>query len=169
MPMTAVAIPINSFGSPLRVTQSGSGDDAARLLKRINEALYHAKDNATWQNVKDSLRDVIDECKNENWDGYEARPVSDDTIREANSFLCALPSWLTIPDIIPEPDGSIGFEWYKEKNKIFVASVNGQNVVTFAGLLGKNNKIHGTRNFDDSIPKIVIESVSEIFSSTRAS
>ncbi len=56
-------------------------------------------------------KETYQECSEEGWDGYGARPVTQETYDEAVRFLGALPSWLPTPEIVPEPDGDIGFEW----------------------------------------------------------
>jgi hypothetical protein len=52
-----------------------------------------------------------------NWDGYDAEPISAETISAARSFLKMLPTRLGSPDIAPGSDGTIGFEWIFEDQK----------------------------------------------------
>ena len=46
-----------------------------------------------------------------NWDGYDAEPISPETLRAARFFLSMLPETLGEPDIAPGADGTIGLEW----------------------------------------------------------
>jgi len=111
----------------------------------------------------DNLIEVYKECSEENWDGYGAKPITRKVYHEALHLIALLPPSLPLPNIVPEPDGSIGFEWYKEKRNIFVISIGGNNIINFAGLFGDVNKIHGTEFYADSLPQIVNESLQRLF------
>lgn len=106
-----------------------------------------------------ALMETYKECCEENWDGYGAVPISQATCSEAVRFLDALPSWIPAPEIVPEPDGYIGFEWSRGKDWTVVASVDGTNRITYAGLFGTDNKTHGTESFDGSIPKTLVDQI----------
>ncbi|MDI6687094.1 MAG: hypothetical protein QME06_02615 [Desulfobacterales bacterium] len=103
----------------------------------------------------EELEKVYEECSEANWDGYGALPISRETYSEARKLLRMMPSSLSRPDISAEPDGEITFEWYKEKYSVFVISVGGNNIITYAGLFGKSNKIHGTEYFAYESPEII--------------
>jgi hypothetical protein len=45
------------------------------------------------------------------WDGFEADPISRDTVFAARSFYRLLPMGHVRADIAPGADGTIGFEW----------------------------------------------------------
>jgi hypothetical protein len=45
------------------------------------------------------------------WDGYDAEPVTNETVDTARRFRRLLPRALRAPDIAPGADGTIGFEW----------------------------------------------------------
>jgi hypothetical protein len=49
-----------------------------------------------------------------NWDGYEAQPITSETLRAARTILRSLPETFGDPVSSPGPDGSIVFEWLKE-------------------------------------------------------
>jgi len=49
-----------------------------------------------------------------NWDGYNAEPITEETLRYARRLLSAMPSTFGPPDIAPCGDGSIGLEWVLE-------------------------------------------------------
>jgi hypothetical protein len=46
-----------------------------------------------------------------NWDGYDADPITEETINAARYFLKLLPKQFAKPAIAPGGDGGIGFEW----------------------------------------------------------
>jgi hypothetical protein len=45
------------------------------------------------------------------WDGYDAAPISKETVSIARRFNKLLPVNVSRPDIAPGADGTIGFEW----------------------------------------------------------
>jgi len=46
-----------------------------------------------------------------NWDGYNAIIISSDTSKNAKNAIGKLCSYVPIPDISPNPNGTISFEW----------------------------------------------------------
>lgn len=109
-----------------------------------------------------SLKELYRECSEENWDGYGAKPVSENSIYEACEFIQMLPSSFPMPQMLTEPSGEIGLEWYKDKRMIFAISFNGKSMITYAGIFG-SNKIHGTEYFGDSIPSIIIKNLRRLY------
>lgn len=147
---------------------TGASQIAANLSHFVREAARDLMQPVTWQLRRDraieSLLEAYNRCSVQGWDGYDSLPLSDIAVTEACNFLEALPSWIPIPDVVPEPDGSVGLEWYAGKNRVFVVSVSGNNVVYYAGLIGKGNKKHGSIAFNESIPKDIIEGINEVLS-----
>lgn len=120
----------------------------------------------TWsreQTLLRSLREVFKECSKENWNGYDAKPISVDACAEAKKLIECLPMTLPMPEIVPEPTGEIALEWYKDKQSVFVISVSGNNVITYAGLFGKGNETHGTEFFVDALPMVIISSIQRLY------
>lgn len=115
-----------------------------------------------------ALMETYKECCEESWDGYGAVPISQATCSEAVRFLDALPSWIPAPEIVPEPDGYIGFEWRRGKYWTVVASVDGTNHIIYAGIFGTGDKSHGTELFDGSIPKALADQISRLKPNTRS-
>jgi hypothetical protein len=117
-----------------------------------------------WTNLAlEELEKVYEECLEANWDGYGAMPISRETYSKARKLLRMIPPSLSRPDISAEPDGEITFEWYKEKYSVVVISVGGNNLITYAGLFGKSNKIHGTEYFADELPEIIRHCIRRLF------
>lgn len=103
-----------------------------------------------------ALDEVFFEYSIENWDGYDAKPLSQEAYFEAQKFLQLMPSYLPLPRINPEADGEIDLEWYKNNKCLFAISLGGNNILTFAGIFGETNNIHGTEAFVDAIPATII-------------
>ena len=101
---------------------------------------------------------VYEECKNPNWDGYGAEPVSEDTYRVAYHFLESLPLGTPAPSVGVEADGHLTFEWYRSPDKVLSVSIGPDGMTYFAALLGDSRR-SGTEPFygevSDDILKII--------------
>lgn len=53
-----------------------------------------------------------------NWDGYDAEPITAETLHYARRLLRVMPDTFGPPDIAPSGDGSIGLEWVLEKGPL---------------------------------------------------
>jgi hypothetical protein len=115
-----------------------------------------------YKQISDGSMDYIKYSVSD-WDGYNAQPISIKAYSEASKLLRILPNSFPMPDICPEPNGGIGFEWYKEKGFSFLVSVNGQNMITYVGRFGKNTYFYGTEFFRDSLPKIVLDGLKRLY------
>ena len=84
------------------------------------------------------LDKVYNECSEPNWDGYGAEPILHKAYLEAQKLLRMIPPSFPEPEILAEPSGYVGLEWYKERSCVFVVSLGGNNVITYAGLFITN-------------------------------
>jgi hypothetical protein len=160
--MTAITCP----NPLLRTYNTGSSDVSMRLQEIIENTFRDLRNSVTWSRTCEplgELRETFAECAENDWDGYGAKAITAATYDEAIRFLNSLPSDIALPDIVPEPSGEIGFEWNNGANKILAVSVSGTNVITYAGILGKGNKAHGTEIFNDSTPANILENIRRIY------
>jgi len=101
-----------------------------------------------WKNLlKDEASSLFYERSTIGWDGYEARPISHESLQYTISLIELLSDNIIQPELVPEPSGLIGFEWNIGAKKVFSITVYEDGVVIFAGLFGKNKKIHGEEPF----------------------
>lgn len=84
-----------------------------------------------------------------NWNGEGAEPIPDAAFEEARAFLYQFPTNLPLPDVIVQPDGYLGLEWYRNKRLLYVVSFNGQGSLSCSGLIGQT-RIYGTYYMDDT-------------------
>jgi hypothetical protein len=103
----------------------------------------------------EALMDIYSECSRQNWDGYGAEPINPAAVEEALIVIDQLTSSITMPEIVPEPNGGIGFEWRQGSNRVLVVSVRGQLTIDFAAIFG-SSKMHGSMYFAGSLPSRVI-------------
>ena len=109
----------------------------------------------------DELFETFEECREPNWDGYGAQPVSDETYRLAYEFLTALPLDTPAPSVGAEPDGHLTVEWYRSPERTLSVSISPDGDLHFAALLG-SAKTYGTEPFTDAVPKVVTDLIQRV-------
>jgi hypothetical protein len=109
----------------------------------------------------DALLDLDPRYQEANWNGEGADPIPAVAFEEADKFLCKLPHDLPLPEVIAEPDGYLGLEWYANKRLLYVVSFNGQGAYSCSGLIGQT-KVSGTYYIDDGIPSEILRIISRI-------
>ncbi len=85
----------------------------------------------------DELFQTFQKCREPNWDGYGAQPVSDWTYHLAYEFLKALPLGTPAPSAGAEPDGHVTFEWHRSPQRTLSVSISPHGELHFAALLGQ--------------------------------
>ncbi|MBF0556539.1 MAG: hypothetical protein HQK96_18630, partial [Nitrospirae bacterium] len=113
--------------------------------------------------MRDSLLDIYNECSSVDWDGYGACAITEDSFEEAQRIIDALPFSIPTPEIVAEPTGDIGFEWYRGKGQVFVMSVSGEQRITYAGLFA-GNEVHGSEHFDGVLSSTIIQNLMRLYS-----
>jgi len=78
----------------------------------------------------EELFKTFEECRQPNWDGYGAQPVSAETYHLAYEFLTALPLGTPIPSIGAEPDSHITVERYRSPRQTLSVSVSPEGTYT---------------------------------------
>ena len=92
----------------------------------------------------------------DNWDGYGAKALSPAAYEHAWAFLQTLPTTTPVPDVVPEPDGEIAFEWDYGPWRILSVSIGPTGLLSYAALYGKTSKQHGTEKFVDRLPGAIV-------------
>ena len=109
------------------------------------------------------LADVWQECREANWDGYDALPVTQDTLRNTYTFLEALPLGFPRPSISADPHGHFSLEWYRNPRRVLSVGITPDGLLHYAALLGPN-KVCGTETFFGEILKTILELVGRVYS-----
>lgn len=110
----------------------------------------------------DDLLNIKEECSCSDWDGYGSAPINDESYALARRFIEDLPTGeIRAPEVSIDPDGEIVFDWFGEPCYTFSISF-GKDKLTYAGLYG-NNKTHGTEEYDENIPQIILQNINKVY------
>ncbi len=117
MPLDQVAVTPFSMTALLHRPASGRLRHEERMLGRDMsiEGLVLPDTAIAWVEEINALT-ILSELENlpENWDGYGALQIHPDTITNSKDVLPKLLRFAPGPDIFPNPNGTISFEWASE-------------------------------------------------------
>ncbi|HMQ03632.1 MAG TPA: hypothetical protein PKD26_06935 [Pyrinomonadaceae bacterium] len=128
----------------------------AKLIesKQKSESLFGKK-----ADVIAAINTLVNECSSVDWDGYGAAALDPLAAWNAEEFIKALPDNLVMPEISPEPDGSVSLDWTHSRNQIVSVSIGTSNRIALAWLNGAERG-HAVVNFDGtSIPQLIIDRI----------
>lgn len=106
-------------------------------------------------NLLVELEEIYIECSDKDWDGYSSQPISREAISEAKEVFKIIDKNLNKSissrfNVSPAPDGSVVFEYRKNKYHNFVISVKGKREVIIINVeLNKNIEISSKVNLND--------------------
>ncbi len=140
--------------------------DSASLIKRSEErsfALFGSRDRAISE-----VFATAGECSAEGWDEDGAVPLSVRAVERAVSFLRAMPQDVPIPEIAPEPDGSVSLDWVANRKRVFSLSIGETDRLAYAWIDG-TDKGHAVARFDGfEIPHRIVEGIRDIMDEAHA-
>jgi hypothetical protein len=138
----------------------GVSDTARFVSERALWGRRHLQDSFTLglrgKGAFDDLSRVYQECREPNWDGYGALPVTEDAYRLAYELLEALPLSTPLPSLGAEPDGHITLEWYCSPRRTLSVSVSPEGDLHYAALVG-NSKVYGSEPFFGEASKAIVD------------
>ena len=146
----------------------GASEDAARIALQLRDFFGRFIQSATGSErvlePRQLILDIVARCGKENWNEEGAERITDEAGARAIEILVALPQYLPVPDIFPDPTGAISFEWYRRPKHRLVLSIYGRGSVEFAALLGAGNEVFGEARMDGGLPEIVRAHLKQLFS-----
>lgn len=160
--MTASAI---IYSGALALPSRGTSETARFVSQQTEVGLDKLKDSVTFgffaKKAIDDLRKVFEDCREADWDGYQAEPVTEDAYQLAIQFLKALPLGTSEPAIGAEPDGHLTMEWYRSPHRTLSISISPGSEVHYAALIG-SGKAYGTEPFFGDVPETVMNLINRI-------
>ncbi len=112
--------------------------------------------------LRDELGTVWGECREPNWDGFNALAVSQDALRNAYRFLESLPLDSRAPSIGAEPDGALTLEWHHSPRRTLSVSVGPDDELHFAAVFGPN-RVYGTEAFFGEAPDSILKLIGQVY------
>ena len=105
---------------------------------------------------------LVDECVETGWDGDEGQPISEIAAKVAADFVSDLPPDVSLPEVAPEPDGSISLDWIQSRSRLFSLSIGKGSRLPYAWLDGADVG-HGVAFFDgETAPPTILEGIRRI-------
>jgi len=155
---------------PIMCVSGGVSNEAKSIEQYLHEILRPSPGDSVlsgWRNrLKNIVRDIQKECSFQDWDGYDAKPISSQTAQLMFRFIDNLPDNIFISEIVPEPDGNLAIEWNNGENVHFsvsLTSMEEHGIIIYAGYFGKHDKQYGENIYLDEIPASVKRILNENF------
>ena len=137
---------LNGFSEAAQIVADASRTNYGRLA----ESETYSKQRAI-----EELWDCWQECKEPNWDGYNAMPVEQETYHKAFCLIEVLPLGFPLPTAGAEPDGNLTLEWYRHPRWTVSVSISPEGTLHYAALLGTEDP-RGSCSFVDDIPESLL-------------
>ena len=156
--MTAVAESVNSILAYQGSNAVGPESQGLRvLLETVQRHLLEPISRNWLEALSEEVLEVCKGCTRPDWDGYGAKAISSVAVGNALKFLALLPLSTPEPEVTPEVDGTIGFEWYaSDDDRVFSLDVSSDGLLTYAGFFGEQAKTRGTEVLGTSVPQSIV-------------
>lgn len=132
-------------------TRSGSGEEASYLDREVAKLLKHYS-APRMEVLIPEIEALVTEPEAMKTAGAPITPIDEDTARAAIAFAMLLPRSAPVPEIAPDSDGEICFDWLGSKRRIFSVSINKAGCLAYAGRYSEKSKIHGTEQLAEECP-----------------
>ena len=124
-------------------------------LRTTEDAYLHLRQPISFGGWKEILLDeakqITGECSEVGWDGYDALPITEDALDRAILLINLLPDSVPHPDLVPSPDGMIGFDWYAGPSQTLSVTPY-PDFLVFAAMLGENGTRFGKIRLTETSP-----------------
>lgn len=160
-----------AYAGAVRCVPSGSGSTSVSAPDALLDSgrtfvVATAADNSVTRGLEPTalFRDVVAAraaSETAEWadDGSEAIPPA--AVENAISVLFGLPSTLPPPAITPEITGEIAFEWYRDRHRVVVVTVDGSRI-RWAAMLGADSPISGSEPFTRTLPPAALQAIQAV-------
>jgi hypothetical protein len=82
--------------------------------------------------------------------------ISKETAQQALAFVMSLPKSIPVPEVAPDPDGEISFDWIGKAGRMFSVSVGADGRISYAGRFSDKSKTHGIEQLSDACPREIL-------------
>jgi hypothetical protein len=102
------------------------------------------------------------ECGEDGWNGEGTFAVSSAIVDRAVSFVRALPEGISLPEVAPEPDGSLSFDWMAGRAQAFSLSIGMTDRLAYAWIDGTDRGHGVARFYGETVPVRVLDGIREL-------
>lgn len=127
--------------------------------EHLQASVYFGLDGS---GVFDELCGMFEQCQEQNWDGYGAVPVEEETYRQAYRFLESLPWGTPAPSVGAESDGHLTVEWHRSPRRTLSISISPDGELHYAALLGIS-KAYGSEPFFGEAPTSILDLIQRVY------
>jgi hypothetical protein len=158
----SISLTDSQFGYGDGTAVSPEADTIRRSVSAVTESMYES----VWlyglrTEAVSEILTVAARHGRPDWDGEGAEPISELATDRAIAFIRALPRSVPVPEIAPEPDGSISLDWIDSRSRVLSISIGVSDRLAFAWLDG-TNRGHAVERFDgERIPPLILERIRE--------
>lgn len=138
--------------------QTGSSEVASFLDQEVRKLLVHyaaPRMDVLISEIEELVADSIASTNVE----PGLTPIDQETAHTAIEFAFLLPRSLPAPEIAPDSDGEVSFDWLGPKQKMFSVTINKAGRIAFAGRFSEKSKIHGIEQLSETCPPEIIRGI----------
>jgi hypothetical protein len=160
--MTVIAMPltISGYASETAGFVAQQRENSFDILQKSNALGFVAKGTVQ------QLDAIFEECSSHGWDGERAKPISEEVLQCAKTFLKSFPLGIEVPEVGAEPDGAITLEWYRSPNKVISISINAGGWLYYAAIIGATRR-HGMDFALFDVSEDLLELISQVTRKVR--
>ena len=150
----------------LNLTPTGFSQESEELKKSLQDAFDKSyadigkvgikHEAGIAKSISRDIEEIKEECSDDNWDGYGAKPISDDACKALLGFISQVPASLPVPEVVPESDGDVGLEWHVNNDRWLIMSFNGRGEVHYAARFDEYTKNDGVSRLDHEQTRFLI-------------
>lgn len=149
--MTNAAVANDSFSTFPFSTSRGSSPAADTIanFKNVIASRWRRTGHAQLleQPTLDKIYEIEGAYSNANWGGEEELPISTLSVIDSRDFLESLPTKFRSPDVIPEPNGTLAFEWRYGRYRSLIVSFQGGGNLVYSVIESSNRSNYGNEQF----------------------
>jgi len=129
--------------------------DEAKTITQMIENGFKRLVKPRLELLAPDILQIVDESRE------DAAPVDSETADAAIQFASLLPLSLPIPEVAPDPNGEILFDWIGPSGKMFTVSVNRAGRIAYAGRFGERSKVHGVEELSTACPPEILRGIAK--------
>jgi hypothetical protein len=124
-----------SWAIPPRTLEARTGfTHTAKIASWDEDRSYVNTQNQIF--LLSALKEIEKDCAEPGWDGDGAISINSRVLENSKQVIRQLPFTIAMPEISPQSNGKIAFEWFRGPYRQLLLSVGEHSDVAYAALLG---------------------------------